>query len=116
VWEVSEKVLRDFIAQFLRFPPVTDEDRNRMAIPNKKPRRSEVPAPRTAPRLILNTSMRRRIIVNYADETGERRGKPADVHGIEIRWVILDHYPADLSELTNSSFDTQGNSTYFFNF
>jgi hypothetical protein len=107
VYKITEKVLRDFINQFLRYPPVTDEDRDKMGIPNKKPRRDEIPVPETAPRLIPDTGTRRRIKVRYVDEASERRGKPKDVHGIEVRWAILDHYPADLSELTNSSFDTR---------
>jgi hypothetical protein len=35
-------------------------------------------------------------------------GKPADVHGIEVRWAFLDKAPVDIkTELTQSSFDTK---------
>jgi hypothetical protein len=34
------------------------------------------------------------------------RGKPEGVAGIEIRWALLDHYPARVAELSNSAFDT----------
>ncbi|AEF85956.1 hypothetical protein TREPR_1112 [Treponema primitia ZAS-2] len=34
-------------------------------------------------------------------------GKPQGVHGIEVKWAILDALPADISLLTNSSFDTK---------
>jgi hypothetical protein len=107
VYRSTKKTLQEFIAQFLRFFPVTDEDRDNMGIPNKKPRRKEIPVPKTAPRLIPDTRTRRRIKVGYMDEGSSRRGKPADVHGIEICWAILDHYPVDLSELVHSSFDTK---------
>jgi hypothetical protein len=60
----------------------------------------------TSPRLRIDTGTRRRIIVYYQDETGTRRGKPKGVHGIEIRWAILDHYPESEKELIHSSFDT----------
>jgi hypothetical protein len=41
------------------------------------------------------------------DEKSEHRGKPKGVHGIEVRWAILDHPPEDIKELVNSSFDTK---------
>jgi hypothetical protein len=106
VYKSTRKILENFIAQFLRFPPVTDEDRDKMGIPNRRPRRKEIPVPETAPRLIPDTRTRRRIKVSYVDEHSNRRGKPEDVHGIEICWAILDHHPVDLSELIHSSFDT----------
>jgi hypothetical protein len=34
--------------------------------------------------------------------------KPDDVHGIKVRWAILDPSSADIKELTHSSFDTRG--------
>jgi hypothetical protein len=44
VYMSTKKVLQEFVAQFLRFPPVTDEDRDRMGIPNRKTRRKRIPA------------------------------------------------------------------------
>jgi hypothetical protein len=29
------------------------------------------------------------------------------VHGIEVRWAILDHPPTGINELINSAFDTK---------
>jgi hypothetical protein len=103
----SEKTLRDFINRFLRYPPVTDEDRDKMGIPNHNGGRVPVPVPATSPLLLIDTGTRRRIIVNYKDEKSEHRGKPKGVHGIEVRWAILDHPPAHEKELINSSFDTK---------
>jgi hypothetical protein len=40
-------------------------------------------------------------------KAADRRGKPEHVHGIEVKWAILEHHPADLGELTNSAFDTK---------
>jgi hypothetical protein len=42
----SEKFLRIFINRFLRYPPVTDADRDAMAIPNRKPGSSPIPPPK----------------------------------------------------------------------
>jgi hypothetical protein len=43
--KASQKVLTGFVNRFLRYPPVTDEDRDNMGIPNKKPIKTPVPAP-----------------------------------------------------------------------
>jgi hypothetical protein len=45
-------------------------------------------------------------MVHHRDRGSDRRGKPEGVAGIEIRWAILDHYPATNKELINSGFDT----------
>jgi hypothetical protein len=110
----SEKTLRVFINRFLRYPPVTDEDRDNMGIPNHKSGRTPVPVPETSPLLLTDTGTRRRIIVHYRDEKSEHRGKPKDVHGIEVLWAILDHPPASEKELIHSSFDTRSPLTLDF--
>jgi hypothetical protein len=102
----SEAALREFINRFLRYEPVTNEDRDNMAIHNKKDGHTPVAVPTTSPQLTVDTSTRRRLIIYYKDEKSGRRGKPAGVHGIEIRWAILDHPPTSIKELINSAFDT----------
>jgi hypothetical protein len=103
---VSEKILRNFVNRFLRYDPVTDEDRDNMGIPNKKAGHSPVAVPRTSPVLLLDTGTRRRVIIRYKDENSTRRGKPKGVRGIEVRWALLDKPPSDIEELIHSSFDT----------
>jgi hypothetical protein len=56
--------------------------------------------------LFVDTGTRRRLVITYRDEGSKRRGKPAGVHGIEVRWAILDTPPVHISELAHSSFDT----------
>jgi hypothetical protein len=68
----------------------------------------------TARDTYIDTGTRRRIIVYYKDEKSARRGKPKGGHGIEIRWAVLDHVPTDISELVNSSFDTNPPLTLVF--
>lgn len=49
-----------------------------------------------------------RILMLYYYALGSRsHAKPHGVHGVEIRWAILDTKQADISELINSSFDTR---------
>ncbi|MDR2080155.1 MAG: hypothetical protein LBP74_10600 [Treponema sp.] len=106
--------IRPFVNQYLRYPPVTDEDRTAMGIHNRKTTHSPVVVPDTSPRLQIDTGTRRRIIIYYRDETSTRRGKPKGVHGIEVKWAILDHYPESEKELFNSSFDTSQPLTLVF--
>jgi hypothetical protein len=106
VRKVSKANLRDFVNRFLRYPPVTDEDRDNMGIPNKKTSYSRVEVPDTSPQIFIDTGTRRRIIIYYKDEKSARRGKPKGVHGIAVRWAILDHPPESIDELTNYAFDT----------
>jgi hypothetical protein len=98
--------IRPFVNQYLRFSPVTNEDRTAMAIHNHKDTRTPIPIPTTAPQLLIDTGTRRRLIISYRDEGSDRRGKPNGVHGIEVKWAVLTAPPADIAELTNSSFDT----------
>jgi hypothetical protein len=57
----------------------------------------------------------RQVIIPSRDKGSARRGKPDDVHGIEIRWAFLDHPPLNIEkELFNSSFDTESPLTLVF--
>lgn len=103
----AEAVIRPFVKRFLRFPPVTDEDRLAMNIPNPSGDSHPIPVPTVAPEMIVNTGTRRRLIVHYHTEGSEKRGKPDNVHGIEILWAILEHPPVDLDELVHSAFSTR---------
>jgi hypothetical protein len=106
VRRLSEGVLQEFVNRFLRHAPVTNEDRDNIGVPNKKTTRSRVEVPDTSPQITVDTGTRRRIIIYYKDEKSGRRGKPKSVHGIEVKWAILDHPPESIAELVNSAFDT----------
>jgi hypothetical protein len=102
-----EKELRIYNKAYLLYnPAVTDDDRTAMGLPIHKGGRSPVQPPKTSPQLLPDTSTRRIIKVYYKDEGATRRGKPAGVHGIEIKWAKLKEPPTDISELVNSAFDT----------
>jgi hypothetical protein len=45
----AKKVIRPFVNQYLRFPPVTNEDRTAMGIPNKDTIPTDVPVPTAQP-------------------------------------------------------------------
>jgi hypothetical protein len=106
--KVCEKAFRVYVQGYLaRNPAVTDEDRVAMRITVYKPGKSKRPEPETVPELVVDTGIPRRHKVYYRDRGSERRGRPAGVAGIEIRWAILDHYPVSVeTELFKSSYDT----------
>jgi hypothetical protein len=102
-----DKAIRVYVQAYLaRNPLVTDEDKAAMGLPIYKTTRSPIPAPSTAPQLFIDTGTRRRLVITYRDEGSGRREKPAGVHGIEVRWAVLDAPPAHISALAHSSFDT----------
>jgi hypothetical protein len=103
-----EKELRAYNKAYLLYnPAVTNDDRTAMGLPIYTGGRSPVQAPTTSPQLLPDTATRRIIKVYYKDEGASRRGKPAGVKGIEIKWAKLKEPPHDMAELINSSFDTR---------
>jgi hypothetical protein len=99
-------VIRPFVGQWLMWKQVSDQQRLDMGLHNPAPRREHIPAPATVPELSPRAGNPRQVVVPYRDKGVDRKGKPADVHGIEVRWAILDHPPADVKDLVNSAFDT----------
>jgi hypothetical protein len=103
-----KKEVRTYVRAYLiNNPAVTDEDKTEMGLPIHKTTHTPIPVPNTSPQLTVSTETRRRLTVLYRDEGSGRRGKPAGVHGVEVKWAILDAPPSDISELANSSFDTK---------
>ena len=103
-----EKLLRQYAKAYLFYnPAVSDTDRSEIGLPVYSEKRTRVPVPTTVPQLFIDTATPRRVVIDYKDKGSARRGKPANVHGIEVRWAILEQPPADLAELTHSSFDTK---------
>jgi hypothetical protein len=89
-------------------PVVTPSDLEAMGIVTGKGGGSiHHPAITTRPDFDVDSSMIRRLKVVYRDQGAKSRAKPHGVHGVEIRWMILDAPPQDISELTNSSFSTR---------
>ncbi|MDR1419834.1 MAG: hypothetical protein LBI86_05630 [Treponema sp.] len=103
----SEDVIRPFVGQWLMWKQVTDKEREEAGVHNPKPRRPIIPAPTTVPELEPKAGLPRQVVIPYRDKDSTRRGKPADVHGIEVCHAFLDHFPESIKELIHSSFDTK---------
>jgi hypothetical protein len=106
--EALKKEIRIYVKAYLiNNPAVSDPDRENMGLPIHKTTHTPISVPTTAPQLFIDTRTRRRLVVAYKDEGSDKRGKPQGVHGIEVKWAILDTHPADILLLTNSSFDAK---------
>jgi hypothetical protein len=106
--EAAEEVIRPFVGQWLMWKQVTNKEWEEAGVHNKQPRRPSIPAPVTVPELEPRAGLPREIVIPYREKGSAHRGKPQDVHGIEVRWALLDKPPTDIKdELVNSSFDTK---------
>jgi hypothetical protein len=109
-----EVELRSFLNEYIRnSSKVSAEDKLALGIHGRNPPHHIVP-PHTTPELEPRAANPRQIEVPYHDAASEHRGKPENVHGIEVRWAILDHEPTGVEELIHSSFDTRSPLTLTF--
>jgi hypothetical protein len=103
-----EAPLRILIKAYVTYNPlVGDEDRVNMGLPIHSEARTPAPVPTTYPEMEVDSSVIRRLSIHFRDSGGDKKAKPAGVHGAEIRWAILPAPPAKVSEVTNSAFDTR---------
>jgi hypothetical protein len=105
--KAAKQALRPFINQYLRFPPVTDEDRTAMGIPNHDPHPTPVPTPGDIPEVEAQTPLPRVLRFRFRRANMKRWGKPKDVHGMELVWLVSGTPPAKLADLVHSAFATR---------
>jgi hypothetical protein len=110
-----ESGLRTFIKAYLTYnPAVTDADKESMGLPLHDTTRTPIPVPTAIPELELDSSIIRQVTVIFKDTGSDKRGKPQGVHGIELRWSLLDAAPASVEDIKNSAFDTASPYTFTF--
>ncbi|GHU33129.1 hypothetical protein FACS1894172_11050 [Spirochaetia bacterium] len=113
--DALKAAIRPFVKAYLAYnPAVSDTDRESMGLPLHDGTRTPSPAPTTIPELELDSSIIRQISVHFKDAGSERRGKPAHVHGVELRWALRDNPPSSVEDLTKSAFDTASPYTFTF--
>ena len=113
--EALTQSLRAFIKGFLTYnPAVSDADKENMGLPLHDGTRTPAPAPTTIPELELDSSVIRQISVHFKDAGSDKRGKPAHIHGVELRWALLDNPPVSVEDLIKSAFDTASPYTFKF--
>jgi hypothetical protein len=110
-----KSALRAFVkARLIYNPKVTDSDKENMGLPLHKTVRTPTPPPKTFPELELDVAIIRQVAIHFKDAGSEKRGKPEYVHGIELRWAILDNAPSSVDDLKSSVFDTASPYTFSF--
>jgi hypothetical protein len=110
----ANAVASDFVGQWLMWKQVTNQQRLDMGLHNPAERRDQIPAPTTVPELSPHAGNPRQVVIPYRNAGSVKKGKPADVHGIEVRWAILDAPPRNVKDLIHSSFDTNSPLTLVF--
>jgi hypothetical protein len=112
--DMLKSSIRVFVKAYLAYnPAVSDADRENMGLPLHGGVRTPVPVPATIPELELDSSDIRQITVHFKDVKSGKRGKPAHVHGVELRWELPEAAPSSVDCLKSSVFDKA--SPYTFN-
>jgi hypothetical protein len=113
--DALKSAIRTFVKAYLTYnPAVSDTDKESMGLPLHDTTRTPVPPPSTIPEIELDSSTIRQIKVSFHDEGSGKRGKPHGVHGVELRWSLLETAPASVEDLKNSAFDTASPYTFTF--
>jgi hypothetical protein len=87
----AKEIVRRFINQYLRFPPVTNEDRTAMGIPNHDPHPTPLNPPDHGPSFsIIQLGPGTLGIVYRNGEKGKRGSKPKGVTAVRIYLVVSD--------------------------
>jgi energy-coupling factor transporter ATP-binding protein EcfA2 len=104
--DASEKVIRPFVNEFIRFGPITDAERLEAGCHVADGTRSPDTKPEGIPEAEVDSSVIRVLTIHFKPAGSLSKAKPKGVHGAEIRWAILDAPPVDETDLSNSDFDT----------
>jgi hypothetical protein len=100
------KIIRPFVNQYLRFWPVTDEDRKAMGIPNRDEHPTPISPPETGPLFSVAQEGPRAIGIAYWNGKKGRKGsKPKGVVGVRIYYGFEP--VADQSQLPFSEWATR---------
>jgi hypothetical protein len=111
----SEKYLRHFINQFLRYSDaVTDYDRDQMGIPNPDPVKTRVETPKSSPVFSIEIAGPGRLNIRLHPEETERMAIPYGYGGAVICWQISEEPINDPKRLTESELATTSIHTLYF--
>jgi len=109
-----ERYLRAFINRFLRWPPVTDMDRDKMGIRNWSVTKSPQPVPVNVPEIGVMPSVLRQITIRVRNAGAPGWGKPDHVHHIQLAWDILEAPPQSINSLSHMEVETTSPITLTF--
>jgi hypothetical protein len=89
----SVRVLRQFVNQFLRFPPVTNADRIEMGIPNHDTIRTDHKVVTEIVDFVIHLSSIRELVVDFWIQGADHKAKPEGYDGAVIIWGLRDTPP-----------------------
>ncbi|MDR1108502.1 MAG: hypothetical protein LBL19_05650 [Spirochaetaceae bacterium] len=99
----AKALIRPFVNQYLRFPPVTNEDRRAMGIPNHDRRPTPIKPPETGPSFsIIQMGPGGLGIIYRNGDKGRRGSKPKGVAGARIYYGFFNE-PITAQELLPAS-------------
>jgi len=96
----AEKIVRPFVQRFLHWPPVTNEDRVNMGVPNRDAVRTDHVEVGERVELELSVRASREVLVSFRVKGSPGRAKPKNTDGAVIIWAAPDSPPASHAELT----------------
>jgi hypothetical protein len=105
--KAAKAVIRPFVNQYLRFPPVTDEDRTAMGIPNHDNTRTRIGAPATKPVFAIEVKTIRSLTIPFHEEGVKSRGIPYGFNGAVVSWDVPAAPVTDPKKLTHSELATR---------
>jgi hypothetical protein len=112
--QAAKKVIRPFVNQYLRFPPVTNEDRTAMGIPNHDGTRTPIGIPPTVPVFTIVIKGIRQVVILFHDEGTTRRAIPYGMNGAVVFWKVSDAPITDPKLLDHTALATKSPYTLHF--
>jgi hypothetical protein len=99
---------RAFVMGYITYNPnVTDDDRREMGTPIHSKTHTPAPIPKERPIIDTVAVDNRQIAVDIREISGDKRGKPAGMHGVEILLEVRDDAPPLAEDLRHSTFTTR---------
>jgi hypothetical protein len=92
-------VLRVFVNQFLRFPPVTNPDRTEMGIPNHDTIRTDHKVVTENVDFVIHVNSIRELRIDFWIQGADHKAKPHGYDGAVIIWGLRDTPPESSEEL-----------------
>jgi hypothetical protein len=115
VREISEKHIRHFVNQYIRYSDkVTNFERDQAGVPNEDDTKTPVPTPQDSPEFIVEIAGPGRLRIRLRQEEHSRAAIPPGYGGAVIYWDILDEPPGDPRALTKSELATTTIHTLYF--
>jgi hypothetical protein len=95
----TASILREFVNQFLRFPPVTNPDRAEMGIPNHDTIRTDHKVVTEIVDFVIHLSSIRELVIDFWIQGASHKAKPHGYDGAVIIWGLRDTPPETPDQL-----------------